>query len=111
MKYVYIDDIKYKIGRDAKDNWKLLDDSKPGDYFFHLSSFPSPYVIVETDNLTDEIIYNASLLCKDHTKYKFMNNLKVDYCLCSNLDKTDKIGEVVYKKKRHVKQFKIELTI
>jgi predicted ribosome quality control (RQC) complex YloA/Tae2 family protein len=109
MKYIYIDNIKYKVGRNAKDNWKLLDESKPDEYFFHLSSFSSGYVIVETNDLTDKIIYNASLLCKDFTKYRSINNLKVDYCLCSNLTKTDKIGEVVYKKKRDVKQFKLTI--
>ena len=109
MKNIYIDNINYKVGRSAKDNWELLDESKANDFFFHLSSFSSPYVIVETNDLTDEIIYNASVLCKDFTKYRYMNNLKVDYCLCSNVKKTDNVGEIMYKKKRAVKQFKITI--
>ena len=49
MKVEEFNGIKYYIGRSAKENWKLLDDSQKISHeyiWFHLDSFPSPYVIM-----------------------------------------------------------------
>ena len=50
MKELFINNIKTLIGSNAKENWKLLEDSKPNNLFFHLSSFPSCYVILQTES-------------------------------------------------------------
>ena len=50
MKIEEFSGIKYYIGRSAKDNWELLDNMKNKEekyIWFHLNSFPSPYVIME----------------------------------------------------------------
>jgi predicted ribosome quality control (RQC) complex YloA/Tae2 family protein len=108
MKEIIIDDIKCKIGNNAIENWYLLENSKENYIFFHLSSFPSCYVILETEKEVDEKkIIEAATLCKNNTKYKNLNNIKIDYCLCSNLIKGDKVGEVIYKSNRKVNQIKI----
>ena len=92
------------IGKHAKHNWEILDNASPDDYFFHLSSFPSPYVIFTSIPTRQDIIQGAQL-CREHSKYKNFKNVKVDYCPCSNLKKGNKTGEVVYISK--VKQIKI----
>ena len=96
------------LGQTAKDNWKLLDKSKEHNLFFHLSSFPSGYVILDcTNSYTSEMIIKAAEICKNGTKYRNLKNLKVDYCRCDNLIKGEKIGIVEFKSNRKVKQVKV----
>lgn len=96
---------KIKIGKNANDNWKILDEACPQHIFFHLSSFPSCYVIFECDDQpSDEIIEHCARTCKEHTKYRNLKNIKVDYTLCSNVTKGEKLGEVIYKSNKKVKK-------
>lgn len=96
------------LGQTAKENWKLLDEFKENNLFFHLSSFPSGYVILDyTDSYTPEMIIKAAEICKNGTKYRNLKNLKVDYCRCDNLIKGEKIGIVEFKSNRKVKQVKV----
>ena len=98
----------YKLGESMTENWELLDEAKQDTYFFHLSSFPSGYVILEPIGVpTIEILINAALLCKKGTKYRHLKDIKVDYCLCNNVTKSDKVGEVIFISNRKVKHLKI----
>lgn len=109
MKNIQIHSINCVIGQNKNDNWKLLDSIKNKEYyFFHLSSFSSPYVFAETEFLTDNnIIKDIAKVCLNNTKYKNLKNIKVDYCKVKNLQKGDNIGEVIYISNRKVKQIKI----
>lgn len=102
------DNIVCYLGQTAKENWDLLDKSKSHHIFFHLSSFPSGYVILECeDELCNSVILKACEICKNASKYRFIKNIKVDYCRCDNLIKGDKTGVVYFKSNRKVKQVKI----
>lgn len=107
MKILNYDDYVCKVGENAKENWELLDNSTENNIFLHLSSFPSGYVIINSNHLTIDMIYIGALLCKNNTKYRNVPNIKVDYCRCSNLVKGDNVGEVIFKSKRQVKQIKL----
>ena len=97
-----------KIGKNAQENWQLLEKSSATDIFFHLSSFPSCYVILETSVVpSDDVIRQCALLCKENTKYKNLKDIKVDYTPCNNVIKGEKVGEVYYCSNRKVKQVKI----
>lgn len=98
-----------RLGKTAKENWTLLEGSKPHHYFFHLSSFPSGYVILEHDfeEVSEKIIIECAEICKAGTKYRNLKNLKVDYCQCSNVMKGDVIGEAVFRSNRKVKIIKL----
>lgn len=111
MKEIIINSINCKIGSSAKENWLLLDQAKEYHIFFHLSSFPSCYVILECEQnyiKNDDDLNQCAEICKNNTKYKNLNNLKVDYTLCNNIIKGTKIGEIYYKSNRQVKQIKIK---
>lgn len=98
----------YILGENAQDNWNILEKADPNHYFFHLTSFPSPYVILlceETPSIEEITI--AAQLCKGNTKYRNLKNLRVDYCPCSNVTKGDKTGEAVFHSVRKVKNIKI----
>ena len=98
-----------RSGRTAKENWKLLESSSSHHYFFHLSSFPSGYVILEHDleEVPERIIIECAEICKAGTKYRNLKNLKVDYCQCSNVVKGDIVGEAIFKSNRKVKVISI----
>jgi predicted ribosome quality control (RQC) complex YloA/Tae2 family protein len=103
MKTIEINNIKCFVGGNASENWQILDNAKPNHLFFHLSSFSSCYVISEVDGLIDlETIKNIAECCKSNTKYKNIPKVKVDYTLCSNVYKGEKVGEVYYKSNKKV---------
>jgi len=103
-----VHNIPCKIGTSAKENWEILEKAKPCHFFFHLSSFPSCYVILECDETPYmETIYECAKLCKSKTKYKKIPNLYVDYCTCSNLRKGWVIGEVEFISNRKALKVKI----
>ena len=108
MKTFNFENFTCKLGENAADNWSLLDTSKKEYKFFHLSSFPSGYVILEyEEEPTDIMIYTSAKLCKEYSKYKNLKNIKVDWCQCDNLQKGEKVGEVYFKSNRKVRQIKV----
>lgn len=95
------------IGQNAEDNWKILEQAEDGYYFFHLSSFPSCYVILATTEPSQEEIQKSAEACKRNTKYRNMKNVHVDYTKISNVEKGDDLGEVLYKSLRKVQKIKL----
>jgi predicted ribosome quality control (RQC) complex YloA/Tae2 family protein len=85
------------IGKNAKENWKLLDNSEPDDIWFHLDNCSSPYVILEVKNLDpipSNIISDIAKLCKSRSRCKDLKNVSVIYTTVSNLKKGDALGSV-----------------
>lgn len=104
MKKIILENYSLTIGKNASDNWDILDRAQNDDMFFHLSHFPSPYVILSGfTHIDKDIIYTAATCCKQHSKYKNIRNIRVDYCLCSNLTKGEQVGSVYYNSNRQVK--------
>ena len=106
MKILNIDEYEVKIGQNAKENWKILDNSEETDVFFHLSKLPSCYVIIRNDSeeYPDfSVLKKACSICLEHTKYRNLRNIKVDYTMCSNLKKGKILGEVIYQSSKKVK--------
>jgi len=106
MKIEIKDDITIKIGRNKEENWEMLQ-TNPNFTWLHLNSFPSGYVIIESENPDNEMIQYAAYLCKNNTKYKNMKNLKICYTLIENVIKGEKVGEVYFKSNRKVNTIKI----
>ena len=106
MKEYIEDDIVIKVGDNAAENWKLLN-TNPNFIWLHLDSFPSCHVIIESDNPTKDVILVAANLCKSHTKYKNLKNLKVCITNCGNLKKGINMGSVIFKSKKKVSYIKI----
>lgn len=108
MKIVELpDDIKIKIGENAKENWDLIDSANENYLWFHLKSFPSSHVILESENPTISQITNAALQCKQSTKYRNLKNIKISYCLVKNVKKMEKVGSVCFVSNRKVKDIKL----
>lgn len=111
MKTFTYENIQFILGQNAQENWNILDEAQKinSDYvWFHLNSFPSSYVIMHSSienihdsSLNDYLIYGANL-CKQNSKYKNYNDLKICYTSLKKLTKTNKIGEVIVKGKKNI---------
>jgi len=103
MKIVFIEDLRCIVGQNAKENWEIFIGTNPEYLLFHLTSFSSCYVILETEiEPSIDIIKSVALLCKQHTKYKNVPNIKVDYTKCKNIIKGENIGEIIFKSNKKV---------
>lgn len=93
------------IGRSAIENDTLLDKSDPDDLWFHLQAFPSCHVILKYNpdsKFTNEMIRYCCKITKDHTKYKNVPNIKVEYIELKYIRKTNILGTVILTKKPKV---------
>lgn len=102
MKDIIFNHTHILIGQNASDNWKIIDISDQNYYWFHLKSFPSCHVVVQSDHLSTELILYAAQLCKNNTKYRNLSNLKIDYTPISNITKGPDVGSVYFKSNRKV---------
>jgi predicted ribosome quality control (RQC) complex YloA/Tae2 family protein len=92
--------IEYSIGKNDKDNFTIIDNSKPNDMWFHLDEHPSCHVIASLPEIIDKkemkyIVKKGALLCKENSKYKSEKDLPVIYTNIKNIIKTEKIGTVI----------------
>ena len=107
MKQEIFNEINIKIGKNSKENWDLIKNSQEEWLWFHLKSFPSCHVIVESEIITKDLIYQGAKLCKENSKYKNHKNLKISYCKIKNIQLGEKEGSVCFKSNRQVKEVKI----
>jgi predicted ribosome quality control (RQC) complex YloA/Tae2 family protein len=101
-----VDGYTIRVGRNARENWEMFDRANECDLLFHLSSFPSPYVIVETNNelVVKSIIEKCANLCKQYSKYSKWKRIKVDYSRVDNIRKGEKVGEIFYLSNKKISQ-------
>ena len=91
------------IGSNAQENWDIIENSEPSHIWFHLNSFPSPHVVIRSENPGDQEIIDAANLCKSKSKYKNIKNAKVVYCRVANLELASEVGAVNILSKRKCK--------
>lgn len=97
-------DYTFFIGQNSKENWSLLDTCEEGDIIFHLSHYPSCYVLLRRTSETPDylLIEEGARLCKANTKYKNIPKIRVDYTPCTNIYKGELEGEMIYRSFRKV---------
>ena len=108
MKLIKFNNIKFYIGENAKDNWELLDKSKEINenyIWFHLNSFPSPYVIMyatmdDIKTLRNSYLNYGGIICLENSKYSYLHDTKIIYSELKKLKKGDKVGEIVISGKK-----------
>ena len=105
MKTFDLDDgaITCVLGETAKENWSIIDNSEGDFTWMHLNSFPSGHIIIQSEEINNNILFNAANLCRQNTKYRNIPHLKVCYTKVSNLRKGEKPGSVHYVSNRQVK--------
>lgn len=96
---------KIKIGENAVENDKLVQEAKDNHLWFHLANLPSCHLILECDknnvatNVTNDMIKYCATLVKNNTKYKNFSRLKVNYTEIRNVKRTHEPGKVIIKGK------------
>ena len=91
----YFIDINFYIGKNAYGNDEILEICKNNDLWFHIKDKPSSHVIASIPDKINSVILNkiiekGSLLCKEHSKYKNDNNIKIIYTYLINIEKPKK---------------------
>jgi len=76
----WIDGYKIFVGRNSKENQKLLSIAKANDIWMHIRDIPSSHLIIRTDkqNLSENLLYLSAKLCVD-LSVKDSGNYEVDY--------------------------------
>lgn len=101
--------IEICIGSSATENTQMIKDASQKDYWFHLDDLPSPHGIIYLSRAGLDIgkfdfekeknlIYQIGILVKEHSKYKKISKLKVNYCPISKISHGNKPGQVILKK-------------
>jgi len=107
MKLFQFENFTCKLGESAKENWSLLNAADNHHLFFHLSSFPSGYVILKYEkDISAVMLQTSAQICKNGTKYRNLKDLKIDYCRCDNIEKGEKLGVVHFKSNKKVKKIR-----
>jgi predicted ribosome quality control (RQC) complex YloA/Tae2 family protein len=104
MKEIINQDTTYWIGRNAQDNWDIINKSEQNWLWIHLDKFPSGHVIVCKDiiSITDEEIIYGCNLCRQYSKYKNLNPLCFVYSKIKNLTLGTDIGSVSFKSNKKI---------
>jgi len=95
--------IKFIVGKNAEDNWKIIREADKDFYWFHLENRSSAHVIIEIDELIEEEIDFAKAICIKHTfknthPNKIPKNIDYIFTQVKNLKFGDKVGEIEIKK-------------
>lgn len=88
-------DIIFRLGSNAQENWNLIDDADPNDWWFHVDNMPSGHCIVETSVLNEHLINYACSLVIENSKAKKLDKITIIYTQVKNLKKTKTVGEVI----------------
>lgn len=105
MKEFHIDNIVFKLGENAFENWDMLSHSKPWYLFFHLSNFSSGFGILECERgvrVSNFIKRECVCILKRYTKYRNSSHIYTDCCECRNVKRGNVPGEIIYKSVRKV---------
>jgi predicted ribosome quality control (RQC) complex YloA/Tae2 family protein len=105
MQEIYIPKLKLKvkflIGKDARNNTEIINQTLDNDLWFHVNDFPSCHVIAFIHNLNISrkdlryIVTQGALLCKQNSKYKSDKNVEIIYTRIKNVGTLEKPGSVI----------------
>jgi predicted ribosome quality control (RQC) complex YloA/Tae2 family protein len=85
------------VGKNAQDNWDIIDESKPNDLWFHLENVSSCHVILSLPegktrkDISKQTIIHCAMECKKRSKKNIGNIIFTDV---ANITKGDVVGSV-----------------
>jgi predicted ribosome quality control (RQC) complex YloA/Tae2 family protein len=104
MKVFQNNNITYKVGTNADENWHLISKADPTEFWVHLDNVPSSHVIIEIDDILPEDLQYAGMLCKAQSKCS-AKNMSCVATTIGNLKFGSKAGEVYFKNPKDIIQF------
>lgn len=98
----------YWIGENAQDNWDIISKANQNDIWFHVAGSSSSHIILRMPNkvslkdISKQTLIHCSSVCKQHSKSKNNNKVKIVFTEIKNVKKADKPGAVYTKKERYI---------
>lgn len=91
---------RVRIGRNAGENDKIIQEASQNDVWFHLAAFPSCHLIISCslNALTPSLRNQCAQLVKNNTKYRDVPNLRVNFIEIKYVKRTEIPGRVILKK-------------
>lgn len=92
--------ITFYVGKNAQENFDIIDMANENDLWFHLNDYASCHVVGVINHLRlnkkelSYIIKQGAILCKNNSKYKSEKKISIIYTNISNVIKTKIIGNV-----------------
>jgi predicted ribosome quality control (RQC) complex YloA/Tae2 family protein len=102
MYQIIKDEYIYKLGRNAVENFELIDSSYLEDWWFHLEDYPSGHCVIssiknELFDCSNEMKIFAGNLIKQYSKAKNEKKIKIIFTQIKNIVKTKTVGQVIVK--------------
>ena len=94
------DNIIFKLGKNAKENFQLIDEAceiNENYWWCHLNDHPSGHCIIFNHEVDKSMLIYAGKLIKENSKKKYSKKVKIVYCQIKDLIKTKVMGEVIIK--------------
>ena len=91
--------IEFVIGKNARENFEIIDDAEDHHMWFHIEGQSSGHIIAKIDEDLDKktlryIVKQGAVLCKQVSKYARLKNINIVYARIRDVEKTDTIGMV-----------------
>jgi predicted ribosome quality control (RQC) complex YloA/Tae2 family protein len=91
--------IEFVIGKNAHENFEIIDDAEAHHMWFHIEGQSSGHIIAKIDDDVDKktlryIVKQGAVLCKQVSKYARFKNINIVYARIRDVEKTDTIGMV-----------------
>ena len=101
------EEIQFIVGKNAEDNFTIIDEANEEDIWFHLKDQSSSHVIAKINNNYNKkelryILKQGCILCKSNSKYKNIQSMPVIYTKIKNVIKTDTLGSVIVKNEKTI---------
>lgn len=93
--------MEYRIGKNAQDNFDVIDSSHPDDIWFHIENLPSCHIVMKrpmkpmVKKELQKMYKQCAVLCKANSKYKSDKNVVIIYTTIKYVTKTDIVGSVL----------------
>jgi hypothetical protein len=93
-------EIRYFIGKTAKENFDLIDAAVGHHIWFHINGQPSGHVIAEVPNDIEKkdlryIIKQGCVICKQMSKFASQKRVDIIYAKVEHVEKQDRVGSVI----------------
>jgi|TARA_B110000008_G_scaffold278186_1_gene321243 predicted ribosome quality control (RQC) complex YloA/Tae2 family protein len=100
-------DVEYVIGKNAQENFEIIDDAEDHHIWFHVHGHSSSHVIAKLDDELNKkdlryIIKQGAILCKQYSKLKSNKNVEIVYTTIENITKTEIPGSVITENEKKI---------
>ena len=99
--------VEYVIGKNAQDNFDIIDDAEEYHMWFHIEGAPSGHVIAKIDDNLDKkqmryVIKQGAVICKQVSKFASAKDVNIVYARAGDVEKTEIPGKVIVKNSKTV---------